>query len=83
MSLAAGIFVLLWRKGWIGGADLKASLALLFLDWTLLAWAWIGAAVYSIGYRFIYRKAFVNPLPGFVGFTIGAIGYWFWRIWIG
>jgi Flp pilus assembly protein protease CpaA len=64
-----------WRKGWIGGADLKACLALALLDIQMLVWAWAGLALWYLSLRLIFRGEDVHSLPGFVGFAAGTFLY--------
>lgn len=71
--LAAPVFLLLfWQRGWIGGADAKASLALTLLDMQAFAWAWLGLGVWYLGLRLVYGRKCDRRLPAFVGFTTGA-----------
>lgn len=80
-SLAAMLLLLLlWRLGWLGGADLKASLALALLDVRLLAWAWAGLGLWYLLLRPSYSRADVRRLPGFVGFLSGVLAYWVIRL---
>ncbi|MEW5869131.1 MAG: prepilin peptidase [Chloroflexota bacterium] len=71
--LAAIAFLLLfWQRGWIGGADAKASLALALLDMQVCAWAWLGLGVWYLGLRLCYGRKCDRRLPAFVGFTAGV-----------
>ena len=72
-SLAAIAFLLLfWQRGWIGGADAKAGLALALLDIRVFAWAWLGLGLWYLGLRLVYGRKCDRRLPAFVGFTTGA-----------
>jgi len=71
--LAAIVFLLLfWQRGWIGGADAKASLALALLDMQVFAWAWLGLGSWYFGLRFYCGRKCDRRLPAFVGFTTGV-----------
>jgi Flp pilus assembly protein protease CpaA len=79
--LIVGLTLLLtWRKGWLGGADFKACLALALLDLRLLAWAWAGLGLWYALLSLVYLGEDVKRLPGFVGFTTGAVVYLFWSV---
>jgi hypothetical protein len=70
---AAITFLLLfWQRGWIGGADAKASLALALLNMQVFAWAWLGLGVWYLGLRLVYGRKCDRRLPAFVGFTTGV-----------
>jgi Flp pilus assembly protein protease CpaA len=69
-----------WRKGWLGGADFKACLAMALFDLRLLAWAWAGLGLWYALLGLIVRREDMRRLPGFVGFTTGAVVYLFWRV---
>jgi len=64
--------VLMWNRGWVGGADLKASLTLAVLKMQLFAWAWLGLGFWFLGLRIYYARARDNRLPAFVGYAAGA-----------
>jgi Flp pilus assembly protein protease CpaA len=61
---------LAWQKGLVGGADLKITLALAFLNPWLVASAWGGVIVYFLGLVIFLRN---KPLrfAGVPGFAIG------------
>jgi hypothetical protein len=69
-----------WRKGWIGGADLKASLALALLDMQMLAWAWAGLVLWYLSLRLIFQREDTCCLPGFVGFFAGTFLFLTWEL---
>ena len=77
------LLLLAWRKGWIGGADLKASLAMALFDLCLLGWAWIGVLLWYLISRFILRKGDMHRMTGFPGFAVGAFLFLVWRVWGG
>ena len=83
VGIAGVLLYLAWLKGWIGGADCKAGLALALLDLQMLAWAWIGLGVWYGLLRLAFRREEVHRLPGFVGFTVGAVLYLAWRVYGG
>jgi Flp pilus assembly protein protease CpaA len=71
--LAVIAFLLVfWQRGWIGGADAKASLALALLNVQVFAWAWLGLGAWYLGLRLVYGRKCDRRLPAFVGFTVGA-----------
>ena len=70
--IISALILLSWRMGWIGGADAKASLALVLFDLGLLAWAWCGVALWYLALRPFYTRKDVRILPGFVGFATGV-----------
>jgi len=73
LMLAVIAFLLLfWQRGWIGGADAKASLALALTDMQIFAWAWLGLGVWYLGLRLCYGRKCNRRLPAFVGFTTGV-----------
>ena len=73
LLVAAGALLLGWRAGWLGGADLKASLALACFDLRLLGWAWLGLVAWYLLLHTVFRRADLKRLPGFVGFTTGMV----------
>ena len=81
--IVAVVLLFAWRKGWIGGADFKASLALALFDLRLLAWAWAGLGLWYALLGLAFRREGVRRLPGFVGFTTGAFLYLAYRVWNG
>lgn len=74
------LLLLAWRKGWIGGADLKACLAIALLNMHLLAWAWFGLALWYLSLRLIFGRDYPSRLPGFVGFSAGTFLFLAWRL---
>ena len=74
------LLLLAWRKGWIGGADLKASLALALLNIQMLAWAWAALALWYLSQRLIFRREDTHCLPGFVGFSAGTFLFLAWKL---
>jgi Flp pilus assembly protein protease CpaA len=73
--VATILLLFAWRKGWMGGADLKACLALALLDMQMLAWAWAGLGLWYLSLRLIFRQEDTHCLPGFVGFSAGTFLY--------
>lgn len=67
----ATLLVISWRQGWIGGADLKASLTLAILSMQTFTWAWAGLFVWSLGLRIYHVTTCIHRMPAFVGFTVG------------
>ena len=74
------LLLLVWRKGWIGGADLKASLAIALFDLCLFGWAWIGVLLWYLISRFILQKGDMHRMTGFPGFAVGAFLFLIWRV---
>jgi len=72
LLVAIAFLLVFWQRGWIGGADAKASLALAMLDVQVFAWAWLGLGVWYLGLRLCYGRICDRRLPAFVGFASGA-----------
>ena len=83
VGIAGIVLYLAWQRGLLGGADCKAGLALALLDLRLLAWAWIGLGVWYGLLRLAFQREELRRLPGFVGFTVGAVLYLAWRVYGG
>ena len=83
VAIVGIVLYLAWLKGWIGGADCKAGLALALLDLHLLAWAWVGLGLWYGLLRLAFRREEVRRLPGFMGFTVGTVLYLAWRVYSG
>lgn len=64
--------ILGWAANLVGGADAKASLALILLDPRLAVWAWAGGVIWYFAI-IIFTRAHEKPfyLPGMLGFVIG------------
>ena len=80
LLLAAGVLLLAWRVGWLGGADLKACLSLALLDLRLLGWAWLGLGLWYLLLHTAFRRTDLKRLPGFVGFTTGVFMLFAWEV---
>lgn len=67
------ILVLLgWAANLVGGADAKASLAIIWIDPHLAVWAWTGGVIWYISVLVFSRNAEKTfCLPGMLGFTFG------------
>ena len=72
MLAAIAFLFLFWQRGWIGGADAKASLALALLNVQVFAWAWLGSGLWYLGLLLYYGRKCDRRLPAFVGFTTGV-----------
>ncbi len=83
LLLVACILLLAWRVGWLGGADLKASLALACFNLRMLGWAWLGLVVWYLLLHTVFRRADLKRLPGFVGFTTGMVLCCAWEAYYG
>jgi Flp pilus assembly protein protease CpaA len=74
--LITGILLLfLWNRGWMGGADIKASLILAALNMQLFAWAWLGLGFWFLGLKIYYARSWGNRLPAFVGYAAGMAAF--------
>jgi Flp pilus assembly protein protease CpaA len=71
------LFLLAWgyQCRWVGGADVKATLAIALLSVPLSVWAWAGLVSWALALRFFYKKEARLNLPGLVGFTTGVIAW--------
>lgn len=72
LLVAIAFLLVFWGRGWIGGADAKASLALALLGMQVFAWVWLGLGLWYLGLRLYYGEKCDRRLPAFVGFTTGA-----------
>jgi Flp pilus assembly protein protease CpaA len=69
---AMGLFMVIgWQLQWIGGADVKAVLAIAMASVPLAAWAWAGVALFAAVARVCFPKDCRYPFPGLVGFAAG------------
>jgi len=70
--LFTGLVVWGWVAHLVGGADAKASLAMVLLDPRLAAWAWAGGIMCLFLQRIAQQKReSISSYPGFVGFAAG------------
>lgn len=76
----SGLLYLIWQKGWLGGADLKASLALLLFDPSLLLWANCGILFCYFFWTVSKGAEATKTMPAFGGFMIGSYGYLLARV---
>lgn len=67
------ILVLLgWAANLVGGADAKASLAMILLDPRLAVWAWAGGVTWYFASQIsVYGREKPFCMPGMMGFAIG------------
>ncbi|MBN1666312.1 MAG: prepilin peptidase [Anaerolineales bacterium] len=69
---AMGVFMAIgWQLQWVGGADVKAILAIALASVPLAAWAWAGVVLFAAVVRVFLPKDRRHPFPGFVGFAAG------------
>jgi Flp pilus assembly protein protease CpaA len=74
--LFAMLVILGWATHLVGGADAKASLAIIMLDPFLAAWAWAGVVVWYLIIRIGARSGRESKrFPGFIGFVLGVLAY--------
>ncbi len=64
--------VIMWDRGWIGGADIKASLTLMVLDMQLFVWAWLGLGFWFMGLRIYHSHTWNYRMPAFIGYAAGV-----------
>ena len=69
------LLVLGYRCRWVGGADVRATLAIALLSVPLSIWAWEGLVLWALVLRISYQKAARQNLPGLVGFSIGVAAW--------
>jgi prepilin signal peptidase PulO-like enzyme (type II secretory pathway) len=69
----AALVLLGWAIHLVGGADVKASLAMALLDPRLAAWAWAGGVLWLVLNRIaLRRRESASSYPGFIGFAAGV-----------
>ncbi|BAJ64766.1 hypothetical protein [Anaerolinea thermophila] len=61
--------------GLFPGGDMKGLVALALFDSRLYLLAWLGAGVVYLLWRILRRE---RRMPGYVGFVVGAVGWWMW-----
>lgn len=71
----AGATVLLTLAGVLPGGDMKGLVAMALADPRLYLLAWLGAGVVYLLWRILRRE---RHMPGYVGFVVGAVGWWMW-----
>lgn len=76
----SGLLYLIWQKGWLGGADIKASLTLLLFDPGLLLWASFGILLCYFFWALSKRTEATRTMPAFPGFMLGSYGYLLARV---
>lgn len=65
-----------WAARLVGGADAKASLAIVMMDPIPAMWAWAGGVGFYLAILFANRaRRTAVKIPGFMGFTIGVFAY--------
>ena len=80
-----GIFLLTaagFQVKWVGGADVKASLAIALISVPLVIWAWGGMVLWAALLRCFYEKSELIRLPGLAGFSVGVAAWLFFHIWV-
>jgi len=80
LIFVSGLLYLIWQKGWLGGADFKASLALLLFDPKILLWAGFGILLCYFFWAILKRTEATKTMPAFGGFMLGSYGYLLLRI---
>jgi len=75
IALFTGLLFLGWRKQLLGGADLKALIALLLFDPALITWAAIGLLVSYLGLRAVKGRQAARKMPAFCGFALASYIY--------
>jgi len=73
----AGVTVLLTLAGVLPGGDMKGLVALALLDPCLYLLAWLGAGLVYLLWRVVRRE---RRMPGYMGFVVGAVGWWLARL---
>jgi len=76
----AGLLYLIWRKRWLGGADFKASLALLMFDPSFVLWASCGVLFCYSFWMISKRTEATKTMPAFGGFMLGLYSYLLARV---
>jgi len=73
----AGATVLLTLAGVLPGGDMKGLAAMALFDPRLYLLAWLGAGAVYLLWRILLRERW---MPGYVGFVVGAVGWWLARL---
>ncbi len=73
----AGVTLALCLLGFLPGGDAKGLMAMGLYDPGLFVWVWVGAVVTYLPWRLVFRQ---RRLPGYVGFLVGAVGWFLFRI---
>ena len=71
----AGVTVILTLAGVLPGGDMKGLVVMALVDPRLYLLAWLGAGVMYLLWRILRRE---RRMPGYVGFAMGAVGWWMW-----
>lgn len=80
LIFVSGLLYWIWQRGWLGGADCKAALALLLFDPGLLLWANYGVIASYFCWTRVVSKGTTRTMPAFVGFMLGSYCYWIVRM---
>lgn len=67
--------IVLTLAGVLPGGDMKGLVAMALFDPRLYLLAWLGAGVVYVVWRILRRERW---MPGYVGFVVGAVGWWMW-----
>ena len=76
------LLIIGFSRRWVGGADVKASLAIALISVPLAIWAWVGMVLWAALLRCFYEKSDLTRLPGLVGFSSGVSAWLFFHIWV-
>ena len=71
-----------FQRRWVGGADVKVSLAIALISVPLAIWAWAGMVFWAALLRCFYDKSELSRLPGLIGFSVGVAAWLFFHLWI-
>ncbi len=71
----AGVTVILTLAGALPGGDMKGLAAMALFDPRLYLLAWLGAGAVYLLWRLLRKEP---RMPGYVGFVVGAVGWWLW-----
>ena len=74
------LLIIGFQRRWVGGADVKASLAIALISVPLAIWAWAGMVLWAALLRCFYEKSELTRLPGLVGFSAGVAAWLFFHL---
>ncbi|WP_322806662.1 prepilin peptidase [Thermanaerothrix sp.] len=69
--------IVLTLAGVLPGGDMKGLAAMALLDPRLYLLAWLGAGMVYVVWRIVRGE---RRMPGYVGFAVGAVGWWLARL---